>query len=475
MRKICLVISLFLVFALIPSGINAYASGNNEISSSVSINIPPSKEISNGFGRSGYIWDINVPKGFNDVRKHMKITMNNYSIPFPALEEGHHYRIGYSFSINSSKTYWSYSFVTIDLDNNSGNNKLGRTVHTGSCSDADFVGFDGVLSLKTTISCSDSKYKINDMFTQTVYSNEDIKNFDFTGFKMLSDDVLINAYGFDCTVYFNIPCDYSGLDGVALGKNSIIEDKILNTLKKSSVFKFNSKKLNIPTNKLSIHFYEPTTYSTDELKKQYGYFTLSDKDPYDLWKKGDGRLRGTIIFHTGNVPQASGDIPIEYKADFVDSCYPKYFSFKGYDFSSTTYSCSGSVHFQAVVDDNKDGFDDNTGQGVGTPYDDNGNHTVAGETVEDEPNRSDYDDGILGLVEYIGDLIVYWIKAPFVSIANGFTILINSANSCFDWFGNFGDFFNNFFSFLPSPIQSCAIAIISATTVSIILAMFFKR
>lgn len=473
MRKICLVISLFLVFALIPSGINAYADGNNEISSSINIEVPPRKEISDGFVRSNYVWDIKVPEGFNSIKDNIRVTMNNYSIPFPELEEGHHYHIGYTFSINSALTYWSYNLLISDLDNESGS--FSRTVHTGSCSDADFVGYDGILSLEITLSCKDSNFNIKDMFTQTVYSKEDIQNFNFTGFKMLSDDILINAYGFDCTVYFNIPCDYSGLDGVALGKNSIIEDKILNTLKKSSVFKFNGKKLNIPTNKLSIHFYEPTTYSTNELKKQYGYYTLSDKDPYDLWKKGDGHLRGTIIFHTGNVPQVDGDIPIEYKADFVDSCYAKYFSFKGYDFSSSTYSCTGSVHFQSVVDNNHDGFDDNTGQGVGTPYDDNGNHTVAGETVEDEPNRSDYDDGILGLVEYIGDLIVYWIKAPFVSIANGFTILINSANSCFDWFGNFGDFFNNFFSFLPSPIQSCAIAIISATTVSIILAMFFKR
>lgn len=475
MRKVCLIISFFLVLTLLPLGSNVFASGNNEVSSSVNIDVPPSDKISDGFKRSDYVWDFNVPEGFNDIKNNMRVTMNNYSIPFPSLEEGHHYRIGYEFSINSSLTYWGYAFMVTDLDNDSGNNTLNYTVHTGSCSDADFVGFDGTLSLDITLSCDDSSCNIKDMFTQISYSNKDIQNFNFTGFRMLSDDVLINGYGFDCTVYFNIPCDYGGLNGVALGKNSIIEDKILNTLKKSSVLKFNGKKLNIPTNKLSIHYYEPTAYSTDELKKKYGYFTLSDKSPYDLWKNGDGRLRGTIIFTTGNVPQVNGDIPIEYKADFVDSCYSKYFSFKGYDFSSTTYSCTGSVRFQAVVDADNDGFDDNTGKGVGTPYDDNGNHTVAGETVEDEPNRSDYDDGILGLVEYIGDLIVYWIKAPFVSIANGFTILINSANSCFEWFGNFGNFFNNFFSFLPSPVQNCAISIISATTVSIILAMFFKR
>lgn len=338
------------------------------------------------------------------------------------------------------------------------------------------ISFNKSYTDEFQIECSND-FDLNNFVNPIKLSSNDFGNYKFSGYRFSpSGDTPLNAYGHDVTIGFNIPCSYPGLDGVlGTSRDSLLKDKIVDTIKKTSVLTFNGKKLNIPKNKISVHFYEPTIYDTIEEKQKYGFYTLSDKGPYSLYSDGDGRLRGTIIIFTGNIPQVNGNATLQYSSDFVDGCSSKYFSFKGYEFKSNTYSCETIQKYTAVVDSDGDGVDDNTGITVGDKYDNNGNHTLPGEEAGDEPNRSDYEDGILGLVQYVGDLIVYWIKSPFIAIGNVFSTLINSANESLGWFGEFGEFFGSFFSFLPDPIQTCMFAIISATTISIILAMFFKR
>lgn len=473
-KKFVLFLSILFLFLSIPYWGNVKAENSNEIVFSSTSSIPKMDKFDNDLEWTNIsnvctinINDTTAPLIHNGIIKCYvddKI-IENFNKVFYMYSGS--ITVGIIDEVTSNRSYYHYGIATEQNGYDYAESKAFSDVAGSSISHI----------LKFT--CSDPNFNINDFVHPVTMTSKEFNNFEFTGYvfspNTYNTDSPLNGYGLDLTIGFNIPCDYSGLDGVIFGKNSIIKDELIEKIKNTSVVLWNGKKLNIPKNKISMHFYEPTPYENATTKEKYGYYQLSNKDPYDLWKNGDGRLRGTIIVHTGNVPQENGDITIEYKSSFIDSCVSEYFSFKGYKFSSSVYSCSQNIVQQAVVDNNNDGVDDNTGLHIGSKYDNNGNHTVTGQTVDDEPNRSDYDDGILGLVEYIGDLIVYWIKAPFISIANGFTILINSANSCFEWFGNFGDFFNNFFSFLPSPIQTCAIAIISATTVSIILAMFFKR
>lgn len=482
MRKVCFFISLCLTFTLFfVSSVKASENisiPENHKDGIANFSLPKREELDKVYGWESDVYLFTLDLSNEQIKnlcssKQLYVVIDN-TIKYPLnflSNETSSVKIGLSYGINDKGTAASLRLRT----NVAGYN----TILNYRLGDDGFPSFESKISHTLTLCCEDASINLNDFVISSDITIDEYNNFDFTGYRIFPglSQGQINGYGFDVTIGFNIPCNYPGLDGVILGrsKNSLLEKQIVDKIKDSSVLTFNGKKLNIPKNKISVHFYEPTNYSTDELKQQYGYYDLSDKGPYDLYKDNNHRLRGRIIISTGNVPQDSDKVELVYSSDFVDKCLEKPFSLKGYEFSSTTYSCSSVIDFVKVTDENGDGFDDVTGQAVGTKYDENGNHTVAGQTVEDEPNRSDYDDGILGLVEYIGDLIVYWIKAPFVSIANGFTVMINSANSCFEWFSNFGDFFNNFFNFLPAPIQTCAFAIIGATTVSIILAMFFKR
>ena len=448
MRRICFFISFFLVFAIFPFGGNIVKAEENIVSSNhkdgvVNFSLPKQEDIDSSYGWNSetYLFRLDLS---NERIKELCLNGGLYVVVDNSLKYDLKFlngdystvQIGLSYGINDTGTRSSLRLRT----NVSGYNTLVSYTY----GDKGFPDYGVIVSHTLTLCCADDSINLNDFVVSTDVSIDEFNNFEFTGYRMFPglSQGSTNAYGFDITVGFCIPCNYSGLDGVVLSssKNSSLKDEILKTIKDTSVLLIDGKKINLPKNKISVHFYEPTKFDTVEEKQKYGFYTLSEKGPFTLYDEGDKYLRGTIVFHTGNVPQVSKKINVVYSSNFTDKCINKYFSLKGYEFLSTTYSCEGSIDFIKVTDDDGDGFDDITGQGVGTKYDENGNHTVAGETVEDEPNRSNYDDGILGLVEYIGDLIVYWIKAPFISIANGFTVMINSANSCFEWFSNFGDF-----------------------------------
>ena len=102
--------------------------------------------------------------------------------------------------------------------------------------------------------------------------------------------------------------------------------------------------------------------------------------------------------------------------------------------------------FYGIVDSDGDGLDDRTGQPVNEPK--------PGETIKDDkPNKDDYDDGILGTISYYFDTFIWYIKQPFVFIADLISNIINWISSTIDgWIDGFTSIFTTLFSFLPAEV-----------------------
>lgn len=102
--------------------------------------------------------------------------------------------------------------------------------------------------------------------------------------------------------------------------------------------------------------------------------------------------------------------------------------------------------FYGIVDSDGDGLDDRTGQPVNEPK--------PGETIKDDkPNKDDYDDGILGTISYYFDTFIWYIKQPFVFIADLISNIIDWISSTIDgWIDGFTSIFTTLFSFLPAEV-----------------------
>lgn len=103
--------------------------------------------------------------------------------------------------------------------------------------------------------------------------------------------------------------------------------------------------------------------------------------------------------------------------------------------------------YLGTVDADGDGFDDRTGLPI-----DKGEKP--GESIKDDkPNRDDYEDDILGTISYYFDTFIWYIKQPFVFIADLIGNIINWISTTIDgWIDGFSSIFTTLFSFLPAEV-----------------------
>ena len=102
--------------------------------------------------------------------------------------------------------------------------------------------------------------------------------------------------------------------------------------------------------------------------------------------------------------------------------------------------------YLGTVDADGDGFDDRTGYPI--------SDTRPVDTVkEDKPNREDYEDNILGTISFYFDTFIWYIKQPFVFIANLISNIIDWISTTIDgWIDGFTSIFTTLFSFLPAEV-----------------------
>ena len=104
--------------------------------------------------------------------------------------------------------------------------------------------------------------------------------------------------------------------------------------------------------------------------------------------------------------------------------------------------------YEGIVDADGDGIDDRTGLPVN--YQPDVGAEIGGEA---KPDRSNYDDGILGTISYYFDTFIYYIKLPFVYIADLFkTILSWIDETVGSWIDNFSNIIDKLFRFLPREV-----------------------
>lgn len=102
--------------------------------------------------------------------------------------------------------------------------------------------------------------------------------------------------------------------------------------------------------------------------------------------------------------------------------------------------------FYGIVDSDGDGFDDRTGEPINQPKPED-------IIKDDKPNKDDYDEGILGTISYYFDTFIWYIKQPFVFIANLIGNIINWISTTIDgWIDGFTSIFTKLFSFLPAEV-----------------------
>ena len=114
--------------------------------------------------------------------------------------------------------------------------------------------------------------------------------------------------------------------------------------------------------------------------------------------------------------------------------------------------------YLGIIDEDGDGLDDRTGKPytqviIGVPGQP-GQSGQPGQTVKpDKPNKDDYDDGILGTISYYFDTFIWYIKQPFVFIADLISNIINWISTTIDgWIDGFTSIFTKLFSFLPAEV-----------------------
>lgn len=105
--------------------------------------------------------------------------------------------------------------------------------------------------------------------------------------------------------------------------------------------------------------------------------------------------------------------------------------------------------YNGIVDVDGDGIDDRTGLPVNQPSAGGG----LGSDVGSKPNKDDYDDGILGTISYYFDTFIWYIKQPFVFIADLISSILDWISTTIDgWIDSFTSIFTKLFSFLPAEV-----------------------
>lgn len=102
--------------------------------------------------------------------------------------------------------------------------------------------------------------------------------------------------------------------------------------------------------------------------------------------------------------------------------------------------------YLGTVDADGDGLDDRTGLPVGQ-------QKPIETEKSDKPNRDDYEDNLLGTISYYFDSFIWYIKQPFVFIADLISNIIDWISITIDgWIDGFTSIFTTLFSFLPAEV-----------------------
>lgn len=102
---------------------------------------------------------------------------------------------------------------------------------------------------------------------------------------------------------------------------------------------------------------------------------------------------------------------------------------------------------RGTVDADGDGYDDRTGHPIYQPS------KPEDIIKDDKPNREDYDDGIIGTISFYFDSLIYYIKLPFVFVADLLRSILDWINNTIDsWIDDFSLLMARLFSFLPSEV-----------------------
>lgn len=125
-----------------------------------------------------------------------------------------------------------------------------------------------------------------------------------------------------------------------------------------------------------------------------------------------------------------------------------------------TYDASIKTYFDTTVEPDIGGSSGDTGN--------------PNQPIEGAPDRSDYEDTIIGGIQYGVDTLIWLISLPFQVIATIFQTLGNFLNQVSAWIGtsNTGviGFFTSIFGFFPAPVT----ALIGGVITLIILISIFK-
>jgi hypothetical protein len=88
------------------------------------------------------------------------------------------------------------------------------------------------------------------------------------------------------------------------------------------------------------------------------------------------------------------------------------------------------------------------------------------------PTRDQYEDGILGAIEYGLDLVGYWVSYPFVLIGEGISSMVKGFEQGFEWVGEFAAMIGSWFLFLPPEIRALMIGVIVCAMITMVIKLF---
>ena len=89
-----------------------------------------------------------------------------------------------------------------------------------------------------------------------------------------------------------------------------------------------------------------------------------------------------------------------------------------------------------------------------------------------QPDRSAYDDGVLGSIEYGFDTLGYWITYPFKLVADGIKSLVSMISSGFDWVTDLSGIIGGWFSFLPVEVRTLLLGSFVCVIIAFIIRTF---
>lgn len=270
----------------------------------------------------------------------------------------------------------------------------------------------------------------------------DLENYNFTGllFAKPTDEQLINDNVLEIVgkVKINSPNLEWGANGTAISeKKKEVLDYFVNNLKFNLDGQIVSPKVE-------------NSYFTKIDSGSISDFTVLPNVGYQFTFKTTLKLQNVSLPHN-----------LKMSSKFITG-----FSGMLWWIEPTIVSYDDSVSFNInFVDMDDDGIDDLTGSGGGSSF-------GQGASNEGKPDKSDYDDDILGNLAYYWDSFLFYVTMPFELLGKALVTLYKYVNDGFTWVGNFSDFINTIFGFLPADVRGLIVVVFSVMILVTVINMF---